>query len=69
MPAEVSGNGSRPSDAAAGGGVGIHLKNVSKRFGELVVLHGTPDTIAGWKALADGLLTDQPCVFHRNLEI
>ena len=31
--------------------------------------HGTPDTIAGWKALADGLLTDQSCAFHRNLEI
>ena len=40
MPAEVSGNGSRPSDAAAGGDVGIHLKSVSKRFGELLVLHG-----------------------------
>ena len=36
---------------------------------ELVRESGTPDTIAGWKALADGLLTDQPCVFHRNLEI
>jgi len=36
---------------------------------ELVLRNGTPDTIAGWKALADGLLTDQPCVFHRNLEI
>ena len=36
---------------------------------ELVRRNGTPDTIAGWKALADGLLTDQPCVFHRNLEI
>jgi ABC-type nitrate/sulfonate/bicarbonate transport system ATPase subunit len=40
VPAEVSGNGSRPSDAAAGAGVGIHLKSISKRFGELVVLHG-----------------------------
>ena len=28
-----------------------------------------PDTIAGWKALADGLLTNQSCVFRRNLEI
>ena len=36
---------------------------------ELVLREGTPNTIAGWKALADGLLTDQPCVFHRNLEI
>src|SRR5262245_37086080 len=31
--------------------------------------HEAPDTIAGWKALADGLLTDQACAFHRNLEI
>ena len=36
---------------------------------EFVLQNGTPDTIAGWKALADSLLTDQPCVFHRNLEI
>ena len=36
---------------------------------ELVLRTGRPDTIAGWKALADGLLTDQSCVFHRNLEI
>ena len=36
---------------------------------ELVLRNGTPDTIAGWKALADGLLTDQSCAFHRNLEI
>jgi hypothetical protein len=36
---------------------------------ELVIENGTPDTIAGWKALADSLLTDQSCVFHRNLEI
>ena len=36
---------------------------------ELVLRNGRPDTIAGWKALADGLLTDQSCVFHRNLEI
>ena len=36
---------------------------------ELVLRSGTPDTIAGWKALADGLLTNQSCVFHRNLEI
>ena len=36
---------------------------------ELVLRNGTPDTIAGWKALADGLLTDQSCAFHRNVEI
>jgi hypothetical protein len=36
---------------------------------EIVLRNGTPDTIAGWKALADGLLTNQSCVFHRNLEI
>jgi len=36
---------------------------------ELVLRNGAPDTIAGWKALADGPLTNQSCVFHRNLEI
>jgi len=36
---------------------------------ELIGRNGPPDSIAGWRALADGLLTDQPCVFHRNLEI
>src|ERR671914_1721877 len=36
---------------------------------ELVLRNGAPGTIAGWKALTDGLLTDQSCVFHRNLEI
>jgi hypothetical protein len=36
---------------------------------EFVLRNGAPDTIAGWKALADGLLTDQSCAFHRNLEI
>ena len=36
---------------------------------ELVLRDGAPDTIAGWKALGDGLLTDQPCAFHRNIEI
>ena len=36
---------------------------------ELVLRNGTPGTIAGWRALADGLLTNQSCVFHRNLEI
>jgi hypothetical protein len=36
---------------------------------ELVRSEGEPDTIAGWKALADGLLTNQSCAFHRNLEI
>ena len=36
---------------------------------EFVHRNGAPDTIAGWKALADGLLTAQSCAFHRNLEI
>jgi hypothetical protein len=36
---------------------------------ELVARCGVPDTVAGWKAIADGLLTEQPCAFHRNLEI
>ena len=36
---------------------------------EFVLRNGPPDTIAGWQALVDGLLTDQSCAFHRNLEI
>ena len=28
-----------------------------------------PDTIAGWQALVEGLLTNQCCAFHRNMEI
>ena len=36
---------------------------------ELVRRSGMPDTIAGWKAVADSLLTDQSCAFHRNVEI
>jgi hypothetical protein len=29
----------------------------------------SPDTIAGWKALVEGLLTNHCCAFHRNMEI
>jgi hypothetical protein len=36
---------------------------------ELVSRKTTPDTIAGWKAVADGLLSDPCCAFHRNVEI
>ncbi len=36
---------------------------------ELVGRVGTPDTIAGWKAVADGFLTSRCCAFHRNMEI
>jgi len=36
---------------------------------ELVRRSGTPATIEQWQALADGLLTDQSCAFHRNVEI
>ena len=36
---------------------------------ELVPRNRTPDTIAGWKAVADGLLSDPCCAFHRNVEI
>ena len=28
-----------------------------------------PDTVAGWKAHVDGLLTNMCCAFHRNMEI
>ena len=36
---------------------------------ELVARAGTPDTVAEWKALAEGLLTDRSCAFHHNVEI
>jgi hypothetical protein len=36
---------------------------------EFALRSGTPGTIPAWKALVDGLLTNQSCVFHRNLEI
>ncbi len=36
---------------------------------ELVARNGAPDTIAGWQALADGLLSDPCCAFHRNVQI
>jgi hypothetical protein len=36
---------------------------------ELVPWNGTPDTIAGWQAVADGYLTNECCAFHRNVEI
>jgi len=28
-----------------------------------------PDTIAGWRSVADRLLSHQCCAFHRNVEI
>ena len=36
---------------------------------EFALRNGAPGTIAGWKAVADGLLTNPSCIFHRNLEI
>src|SRR6476646_11044387 len=36
---------------------------------EIVPRNRTPDTIAGWKAVADALLSDPCCAFHRNVEI
>ena len=36
---------------------------------EFVPRNSTPDTIAGWKAAAQGLLSDPCCALHRNLEI
>ncbi len=36
---------------------------------DLVPRDGIPDTIAGWKAIAAGLLTTECCAFHRNVEI
>jgi hypothetical protein len=36
---------------------------------ELVAWNEIPDTIDGWRAAADGLLTTYCCAFHRNVEI
>src|SRR5215813_6802490 len=36
---------------------------------ELVPRDRMPDTIAGWRAVASGLLSDPCCAFHRNVEI
>jgi uncharacterized protein DUF2515 len=36
---------------------------------ELVPRNTTPDTIAGWKAVSERLLSNQCCAFHRNMEI
>ena len=36
---------------------------------DLVPRDAAPDTIAGWKAMAGGLLSDPCCAFHRNVEI
>lgn len=47
----------------------ISSDELVRKSREFFLRNGRPDTIAGWKALADGLLTNQSCVFHRNLEI
>ena len=36
---------------------------------ELELPNGTPDTVAGWRAAADALLSPPCCTFHRNMEI
>jgi hypothetical protein len=36
---------------------------------ELVPPERTPDTITGWKAMSDALLSHHCCAFHRNVEI
>ena len=36
---------------------------------ELLSTRSTPETIAGWKALSQDLLSDECCAFHRNMEI
>ncbi len=36
---------------------------------ELMRRDEVPETVAGWMAVTDGLLTSRCCVFHRNVEI
>jgi hypothetical protein len=47
----------------------IAAEELAPEPAEVVRRIGPPDTVEGWKALADSLLAEQPCVFHRNLEI
>ncbi len=41
---------------------------ISKPY-DLVPRDRTPNSIAEWKAVADGFLTEESCAFHRNVEI
>lgn len=47
--------------------------NTPDQFGfqpyELVAGSVAPETISGWKEVADGFLTSHCCAFHRNVEI
>ncbi len=36
---------------------------------EHVLPNGPPDTVAGWRAAADSMLSPPCCTFHRNMEI
>ena len=47
----------------------IAAEELAANPAEVVRRIGSPDTVEGWQALADSLLTEQSCVFHRNLEI
>jgi hypothetical protein len=42
---------------------------LDRRPHELVPQNNPPDTIAGWKAAVDSVLSNQCCAFHRNMEI
>jgi hypothetical protein len=53
-----------PPDVRPGG-----LDELILRPQEIVARNRDPDTIAGWKAVSDGLLSHQCCAFHRNVEI
>jgi hypothetical protein len=46
-----------------------HERHVGRAASELLPRNKMPDTIAGWKAAADGLLSPLCCAFHRNVEI
>ena len=70
----MSASGKRPRRARPAGPPGQELPSAGTgelipEPRELVPRNGTPDTISGWKAVADGFLSDPCCAFHRNVEI
>jgi len=60
-------SGSVPTDDRRGWGAGPDQLDPGRRHA--VQANDPPDTIAGWKALAEGLLADECCAFHRNMQI
>ena len=59
----------QPVNRSRASGQAVDPDELGPMAHHLVPQDQVPDTIAGWKALADGLLTNHCCAFHRNMEI